>query len=523
MKRQRKAQRKRYSEDEDETETPAATITKRGKQYSTSVAAIASAVRAGIQTPQWRLKLADDIENGRVSVQYPTCDLTNLRNLKPIPKNSASLTGMILAEHFAGPQDPPRDVIFKASFGITSHHLPKDTYKRKTGYEYDNSLPIEQINYQYVANALIRKHWTPHVASYIASFQCHPQNFQFAPQNEKLKILYDTMYTDDGRCTSVKCAVDNESDNLIYDTETVNVLITERMNGQKLEDWIKTQHSLAEWKSVLYQILYTLECFNRIGFRHNDLHLGNLFIENIPNAPTYTLYVTNVDSTDQLTYTKVPTKGHEVRIYDFDRSTLSCERNSINPAYFSDIIIPYMKALLNKTDVDNCVNTRMRFHCSREGACQDKNTKFDAFTVLGLLWASSPSNYAKVEDFYKEGGLFNDGEIPPQVLHFIEKHLHLSTAPYNPLELRWNWPYRMVKVNKQGIVSSGNYELPDSVMSTVMVMLTDTSFFNFKRGDLSTLGTDCLNSNIYHLPIQPTTDPLNDIYSDLTCDSDSPK
>ncbi len=465
---------------------------------SSKTVGVALAVASGgVDTPEWRLELADKIASGDIVVRYPQCDMSKLRHLEPISKNSASLTGIILATHDNG-NEPPRDIVFKASFGLTTKRLPQKKYSMRNGFEYDNSLPIERLNYEYVANSMIRKRWSPNVASYVAAFQCTPSDLR-VPTDEKLKILYNTMYASDHKsCVSVKCAVEKERDNLIFDLNRVNVLMTERMYGQKLESWIQKRHSLKEWKSVLFQILYTLECFNRIGFRHNDLHLGNIFIEDIPDAPEFTLYSITERTIKGRTCMKVHTRGHEVRIYDFDRSTLSCEKTS----NYADIVIPYIQKMAEMSGgtVKSCMNTRLRFHCEREGACEEKNQKFDAFTVLGLLWASTSTNFKYISkqcmENDSEGGLFDGGKLPKKVIEFIEIHLNRGGA-YNPLKIMWNWPYRAVKVEKVDgvyVASSGNYEFPDKIMSPVIEMLRDTSFFNFE-----TVKSDNL---FYQLPVK---------------------
>lgn len=504
------------------------------KKYSTALSDVAAAVASGVDTPPWRLKLANEIARGEIDVRYPRCDLSKLHDLKGIPKNSASLTSIILAEHDGAYPELPRNVLFKASFGLTTKKLPKAGYGSRTGYQYDDSLSIELLNYEFVANVMIRKRWTPNLASYVASFQCSPKDLASLPNEEKAQILYNSMYAMDGKCLSVKCAVDQESDNLIFDRNIVNVLITERMTGEKLEDWMQRPHPLAMWKSVLFQILYTLECFNRIGFRHNDLHLGNIFIENIPGAPMYTFYMINDDDAD---YLKVPTKNCQVRIYDFDRSTLLCNVDSINPAYAADITIPYERKLelMSAGSVTGCENTRMRLHCEREGACQAPNAKFDAFTVLGLLWASTEANFEKMEHKYVQvdndgresfgGGLFSGGQIPPAVIDFIEQHLHRVNAPYNPLEIVWHWPYRMVRVRREvGVFKAGrgNYQLPDNVMSSVEQMLHDRSFFDFDKGSAAYLRQDCeqFGGEIYHLPMRPEQSAPN--FDSVSCNLPPP-
>ena len=71
---------------------------------------------------------------------------------------------------------------------------------------------------------------------------------------------------------------------------------------------------------LLFQLFYTLECFNRCGFRHNDLHFGNiLVIENKNYSDKYTLFK-YYDENMKLVKMKIPKIRWELRIFDFDRS-----------------------------------------------------------------------------------------------------------------------------------------------------------------------------------------------------------
>ena len=80
--------------------------------------------------------------------------------------------------------------------------------------------------------------------------------------------------------------------------------------------------------NVLFQIVYTIYCFIKIDFKHNDLHTGNIFIlkrpENIiknPKLPEqfkrrYTFDLADGTKRDVL----LENLGLDVRIFDFDRS-----------------------------------------------------------------------------------------------------------------------------------------------------------------------------------------------------------
>lgn len=87
-------------------------------------------------------------------------------------------------------------------------------------------------------------------------------------------------------------------------------------------------------ENIFFQIVYTLETFNIIGIKHNDLHFGNIFIieneRNIikgnmrNNNDYFSIYNREYEfkSSNGNEYKKVRLEnlGFDVRIYDFDRS-----------------------------------------------------------------------------------------------------------------------------------------------------------------------------------------------------------
>jgi hypothetical protein len=58
------------------------------------------------------------------------------------------------------------------------------------------------------------------------------------------------------------------------------VIIAEFCEGGSMRKWRLEQHSLLEWKGVLFMILYTLAVLNNhFVLRHNDLHQANVLID----------------------------------------------------------------------------------------------------------------------------------------------------------------------------------------------------------------------------------------------------
>jgi len=96
--------------------------------------------------------------------------------------------------------------------------------------------------------------------------------------------------------------------------DTAVVMIVEYCRGGSLRQLAKSRAiSLKEWKSILWQMFYTLAVLDEEFplFKHNDLHLGNVLIQNVTPGghweykfKKYTYYV--------------PNYGLSVRLFDFD-------------------------------------------------------------------------------------------------------------------------------------------------------------------------------------------------------------
>ena len=79
----------------------------------------------------------------------------------------------------------------------------------------------------------------------------------------------------------------------------------------------------------LFEVLYTLECFRRIGVCHNDLHHGNILAVFTKGRKTlYNQYTyTSQNKAKRIFY--IPTSGYHPRIFDFDRSCLISKKGEI--------------------------------------------------------------------------------------------------------------------------------------------------------------------------------------------------
>jgi tRNA A-37 threonylcarbamoyl transferase component Bud32 len=112
----------------------------------------------------------------------------------------------------------------------------------------------------------------------------------------------------------------------------LDILYLEYFNGKELNDWWNSQISLKAAKSVLLQVIHTLYMINKSipGFRHHDLHGGNVIINQVPEK-NFTVNVLGK------TYT-ISNGGVEAVIIDFGLAHMPGMINySINRGQHEDV------------------------------------------------------------------------------------------------------------------------------------------------------------------------------------------
>ena len=101
-----------------------------------------------------------------------------------------------------------------------------------------------------------------------------------------------------------------------------HALLTESVDGKNMYTLYDTIGLLPRKtiQALMFQVLWTLECFNRIGVRHNDLHLENIFVFK-HNRPQNTYRIFKYKDEKNIQHVLyVPTTEYEVRVFDFDRA-----------------------------------------------------------------------------------------------------------------------------------------------------------------------------------------------------------
>ena len=167
----------------------------------------------------------------------------------------------------------------------------------------------------------------------------------------------------------------NKSD--CYNGE-VRILVIEKFPDDSMSffEWLHFGKSfyVEDYKSIFFQILWTLYCFKRIGFRHNDPHLGNIMIIDTKKTEYYKFEMGS--SSKQFI---VPIR-YKVCIFDFDRSTM----------------------------VGVTKNSALKQFCNDGLGCNEKNDGYDVFRIMDFLnswetglYGSDINSFKKItKDFF---------------------------------------------------------------------------------------------------------------------------
>ena len=103
------------------------------------------------------------------------------------------------------------------------------------------------------------------------------------------------------------------------DIRSAQVVACKNLGGETLRSmWIEEYDN----PHIAFQVLYTIACFERVGLKHNDLHLNNIFVENSEEPYEFNYEI------DGEVVSFVTTK--RVKIIDYDRSSIynkDVERN----------------------------------------------------------------------------------------------------------------------------------------------------------------------------------------------------
>lgn len=114
----------------------------------------------------------------------------------------------------------------------------------------------------------------------------------------------------------------------------IHLMLTEFMkNSVPLSKFLSSMlPELGDGERIFYQIIfqyyYTINTFRNLGLVHNDLHLGNIMIEEL-ESPVTLYYLVETGNDNEYKVFELTTK-YFVKIYDFDRSYIY-EDDAVGP------------------------------------------------------------------------------------------------------------------------------------------------------------------------------------------------
>ena len=223
-------------------------------------------------------------------------------------------------EYMVGKQKKRTAVALKITF------LPK----RKKGI---SGSQIELKIYERVVQALVLNQNTPNVAVLYASHVCDYGSQMMPPALQQLK----------------RTLLNRRDKGVDFDFTKTQVLIMERVQGLNVQFFLNTQPGEEALLAMLFQVLYTLVCFERMGVRHNDLHLGNVHVAKLAQRTPVNYFV------DEDTFYRFDVSSAFVKIFDFERASMPSrlsnpDSDALNlPNYKYDLFFFLTRVLLVKS------------------------------------------------------------------------------------------------------------------------------------------------------------------------------
>lgn len=300
--------------------------------------------KASLTNEKWRTSLTKGIQDGSIKIKICELNTAFLANSTKVltsdEKGSASNSIILFGALKVPLTNVNNEVVGKIFFTSLN---PRE----------DNSLAVEAYVYEKVAWPLIQMHVTPHLILYIGYATC---DLSHNPSSGGPGLIGELM--EEAR-RSIMSRGESK-----YNFDEMHVLLSERSKGKVLYDYIRSGSlSWTEWQPILFQLIYTIQCFIEFGFMHNDLHTGNIFVDEIPETTFYYFIFFPFSAGGaggELKLFKMRTK-YFLRIYDFDFATSAAK---------------------------NPVNTKLRslsWLCQAKGICQDVNWYTDLYRSISSI------------------------------------------------------------------------------------------------------------------------------------------
>jgi len=329
----------------------------------------------------------DDIANSAIlDIKHSVCDLTAMfKDIRILDSTTNSSTVQVIATF---------DAAAKSYRAINDYikTTGEDKVFIKIGFDEDgdNSADIERMMYKYLKKLLFECR-TPNIMRYVVGFRC---NTFLDFLRSRSTYPKDTEYYAD-MLQKVEDFVEREEE-LNLDGNKATITLIELGKGMSFRDLLKSGNvTEGEFKSIIFQVFYTLREFHLNKVRHNDTHLGNVWI-NIRNDPQRLIYFINDDM-----YGILETK-YVVKLYDFDRAAFT------------------IGSFSNKILKDS--------YCPRVGMCENENERFDLLILLTDLYHSWGGMYPFITKFVLQT-INNPKYLDPENFKFPGRYCEIEPDP----------------------------------------------------------------------------------------------
>ncbi len=294
-------------------------------------------------------KIFDELNNNNIKDFFD-----NLIMIKSSGSSETVIIKATLGKKFPNIHKEFSDIIIKASFCPLN-----DNYEN-----FDNSLEVERQIYKYVISDMTK--YTPFLLTAIKILNIknelnEPNKPTKLPNFDKSNLFTEFISKIDSDIISHRL---NNNFNLLITKKSKsknNKGITLYESLVYINEQLKEKnifHLEGALFSLMFQILWTLEVFNRYNFKHNDLHANNIFVEQLNNPVILTFRLDNTGE-NKVPYKYIKLTSHYIiKIFDFDISTI-----------------------VSHSKVDRNIKLDDYF-CKRNGQCNYVSKKFDLFSIL---------------------------------------------------------------------------------------------------------------------------------------------
>lgn len=214
----------------------------------------------------------------------------------------------------------------RQSYAVKVVAYPK---KENYGDMYNVKRPenAELLMIKLLSQFVVKKQ-TPHIILPITTFNTSIKHFLNLAKDE---------YINDKRYDAF---LKKYTEGLYY--QNVSILISEWANSGDLLYYIKKNYKsfkTKHWRSIFFQLLSVLSIIHNKypAFRHNDLKMNNLLVNEIAISPTDTKYYYKINN--QVYH--VPNVGFQIKLWDFDFACIPgiVDNNKVNAEWTDEINI----------------------------------------------------------------------------------------------------------------------------------------------------------------------------------------